>query len=202
MLASLDCFLVVRYSQVYLQSEICSWLASNLGGLSFLSTQYGWASTHVVEYELVLANGTITKASRTQNRDLHQALQGGGSSFGVVTSFTLNTFPQDHQIWGGTRSYTAAQTPKMLAAIREFTENYPDPKAGIIPTSESTASGLLNLWVVFFFYDGPNPPAKAFELFNKIPHTLSDTQTRTYENFLVSNNKYSLSGSVYTVSCY
>src|ERR1700712_1929762 len=125
MSASLDCFLVVRGSNIYEPSKVADRLTSNPGGLSFLSTQYGWASTHVVEYEIVLANGTITKASRTQNRDLHQALQGGGSSFGVVTSFTLSTFPQDHQVWGGTRSYTAAQTPKMLAAIRDFTEHYP-----------------------------------------------------------------------------
>jgi FAD/FMN-containing dehydrogenase len=63
------------------------------GGLSFLSGQYGWASTHVLEYEVVLANGTVAKASKTVNPDLHRALQGGGSAFGVVTSFNLTTVP-------------------------------------------------------------------------------------------------------------
>jgi FAD/FMN-containing dehydrogenase len=66
---------------------------TSLGGLSFLSGQYGWASTHVVEYEVVLANGTVVKASKTANPELHRALQGGGSSLGIVTSFTLSTVP-------------------------------------------------------------------------------------------------------------
>jgi hypothetical protein len=87
-----------------------------------------------------------------------------------------------------------------LAAIRDFTEYYPDPKAGVIVTSESTAFGLLDLWVIFFFYDGPDPPPHAFENFTKIAHTASDTHTRSYEDFLVANNKFSLSGSVYSVS--
>jgi FAD/FMN-containing dehydrogenase len=69
--------------------------ASSLsGGLSFLSTQYGWASTHVLQYEIVLANGTITTASKNFNPDLYWVLQGGGNNFGIVTEFTLRTFPQ------------------------------------------------------------------------------------------------------------
>jgi FAD/FMN-containing dehydrogenase len=65
-----------------------------IGGLSFLSTQYGWASTHVLEYEIVLANGTVTTASKNHNANLYWVLQGGGNNFGIVTEFKLRTFPQ------------------------------------------------------------------------------------------------------------
>jgi FAD/FMN-containing dehydrogenase len=64
------------------------------GGLSFHSTQYGWASTHVLEHEVILANGTIRKASKESHPDLHRALQSGGNTLGIVSSFTLRTFPQ------------------------------------------------------------------------------------------------------------
>ena len=87
-----------------------------------------------------------------------------------------------------------------MAAVRDFTELYPDPKAGIIVTAETTAFGLIDIWVVFFFYDGPSAPPHVFENFTKIAHMASDTRTRSYEDFLVANNQFSLSGSVYTVS--
>jgi hypothetical protein len=107
---------------------------------------------------------------------------------------------QPFQVWGGTRSFNRNKTPQLLAAIRDFTEHYPDPKAGVIVTAESTAFGLVDIWVMFFFYDGSNPPPHVFENFTKIAHTASDTHTRSYEDLLVANNKFSLSGSVYTVS--
>lgn len=38
-----------------------------LGGLSFLSSQYGWAANNVVDFEVVLANGTVTHANAKEN---------------------------------------------------------------------------------------------------------------------------------------
>jgi FAD/FMN-containing dehydrogenase len=38
-----------------------------LGGMSFLSTQYGWAANNVVNYQVVLANGTIVDANEDEN---------------------------------------------------------------------------------------------------------------------------------------
>lgn len=35
--------------------------------MSFLSTQYGWAANNVVNYEVVLANGTVVNASEKEN---------------------------------------------------------------------------------------------------------------------------------------
>lgn len=37
------------------------------GGMSFLSTQYGWAANNVVNYEVVLANGTVVNANKKEN---------------------------------------------------------------------------------------------------------------------------------------
>jgi FAD/FMN-containing dehydrogenase len=38
------------------------------GGLSYMSTQYGWAASSVLEYELVLANGTIAMSLQPHTR--------------------------------------------------------------------------------------------------------------------------------------
>lgn len=37
------------------------------GGMSFLSTQYGWAANNVKNFEVVLANGTIVNANEKEN---------------------------------------------------------------------------------------------------------------------------------------
>jgi FAD/FMN-containing dehydrogenase len=64
------------------------------GGLSFLSAERGWAASHIVGAEVVLADGSIVKASNTSNAGLLAAIKGGGGNFGIVTSFTLRAFPQ------------------------------------------------------------------------------------------------------------
>lgn len=38
-----------------------------LGGMSFLSSQYGWSANNVVNFEVVLANGTIVNANKQDN---------------------------------------------------------------------------------------------------------------------------------------
>jgi len=78
------------------------------GGLSFLSAQYGLACDNVVNYEVVLADGSIVNANAKSYTDLFFALKGGGNQFGmlnvnsweeelmfagIVTKFTLKTYP-------------------------------------------------------------------------------------------------------------
>lgn len=70
------------------------------GGISFLSRRYGWAMDNVLNYEIVLANGSITSANPKTNKDLFWALRGGGGNFGIVTHFDLETYPQT-DVWGG-----------------------------------------------------------------------------------------------------
>lgn len=43
---------------------------ATIGGLGPLSRQWGAALDHVLEVEIVLANGTVTRASATQNQDV------------------------------------------------------------------------------------------------------------------------------------
>ncbi len=63
------------------------------GGLSFLSTQYGWAANNIVEATVVLGNATVVTTSNTSHPDLFMALKGGGNNFGIVTSYTMVAHP-------------------------------------------------------------------------------------------------------------
>ena len=46
----------------------------------------------MIEFEVVLANGTILTATENQHSDIFWALRGGGNNFGVVISVTIDVF--------------------------------------------------------------------------------------------------------------
>ena len=62
-------------------------------GHSLLQNQHGFSVDNIVSANVVLANGTTAKASASTNPDLFWALRGAGHNFGIVTSFTLKTYP-------------------------------------------------------------------------------------------------------------
>lgn len=64
------------------------------GGHSMLSTAYGLGADQVLEWEVVLANGSHLVATPSSNSDLYWALSGGGGgTYAVVLSMTVKTFP-------------------------------------------------------------------------------------------------------------
>ncbi|KAL3431571.1 hypothetical protein BDV09DRAFT_206526 [Aspergillus tetrazonus] len=89
------------------------------GGTSPFSNKYGWALDNVYEYEVVLANGTIVSASEAHNPDLYFALRGGGNNFGIVTAFTVRTFPQGAVSTTRT-TYGSNQTEQVLDRVYEL----------------------------------------------------------------------------------
>lgn len=89
---------------------------ATIGGLGPISRQWGTSLDHVREVEVVLANGTITRASDSFQPDLYfvcrvflclpcncfadlyllalQAIRGAAASFGIVTEFVFQTNPE------------------------------------------------------------------------------------------------------------
>ncbi|KZV97469.1 FAD-binding domain-containing protein [Exidia glandulosa HHB12029] len=67
---------------------------ATIGGLGPTSRQFGAALDHIVEVEVVLANGTVTRASESFQPDLFFAIRGAASSFGIVTEFVVKTEPE------------------------------------------------------------------------------------------------------------
>jgi FAD/FMN-containing dehydrogenase len=78
--------------------------------VSFLSGQYGLAGDNVVEYETVLANGSIVNFGQERHPEIVRAMRGAGSQFGtfksplrlllpvlmklgIVTKFTVKSYP-------------------------------------------------------------------------------------------------------------
>ncbi|KAI1764218.1 hypothetical protein GGR53DRAFT_494829 [Hypoxylon sp. FL1150] len=165
-----------------------------------MSTEYGWAANSILEATVVLANASVVTVSNTSHPDLFLALRGGGNNFGIVTSYLLQAYPQG-DIWGGNLEFdaTAENTAALLTALRNFTENYTDGKAGIILTSERTLGTLVDIWIMFLFYNGPEPPEGVFDSFLAVGPTINTCKTQRYADLLSGNNFAVLQGSVYTI---
>lgn len=171
------------------------------GGLSYMSTQYGWAASSVLEYELVLANGTITKVTGDNHPDLFKALKGGGNNFGIVTNYRLQTRRQAN-IWGGNLVFlrTPDKDAKLLKAVRDFTEYNEDEKAAVIVTAERANLNIVDSWIIFLFYDGPSPPADFFKNFTDIGPILNTYRERTYADLMAFSNWVVIRGSVVDIA--
>ena len=70
------------------------------GGLSYFAGKEGFVCDNVLEFQVVLADGSIVSASSAEREDLWRALKGGGNNFGVVTRLTMRVF-RGSSIWGG-----------------------------------------------------------------------------------------------------
>ncbi|KAK6344378.1 hypothetical protein TWF696_008015 [Orbilia brochopaga] len=69
------------------------------GGHSPISNKYGLAVDQVLEFKLITPAGKYITANECENSDYFWALRGGGgSTFGVVTSATLKTYPTQPMI--------------------------------------------------------------------------------------------------------
>jgi FAD/FMN-containing dehydrogenase len=98
-------------------SSRCSNADVEPGGISFYSNRYGWACDNVLAYDIVVADGSIESASQFSNPDLYRSLRGaGGSNFGVVTSFTMETLVPANPagMWGGNKVFSWDKVPELL----------------------------------------------------------------------------------------
>jgi len=91
---------------------------------------------------------------------------------GIVTSFTIKTYPQG-DIWAGFKMFAYKDREKVFEALADFVENnHKNQKAAIIFASGFGESDLLTAGMLLV-YDGPSPPKGAFRKFEDIPCQLS-----------------------------
>ncbi|PFH53329.1 hypothetical protein AMATHDRAFT_55211 [Amanita thiersii Skay4041] len=146
------------------------------GGYSWKTNQHGLAIDTVTAVRLVKPNGKISVVTRRSDPELFFGLKGGFNNFGIVTEFTMATFPQT-QVWGGLITYTAAVIPRVALAVSTFCQNTNDPKASIITAFNSIPGQVLISHIMF--YDAPSPPAGLFDDFLNIPSIVQDVSTRS-----------------------
>lgn len=81
-----------------------------------MSRMWGAALDHVVEVEVVTANGSIVRANEDVNSDLFFGLRGAGASFGIITEFVMRTHPEPGDVVQFSFDFTFGVDPEKIAS--------------------------------------------------------------------------------------
>ncbi len=160
---------------------------------------------------MVLADGSVIRATDDSHPDLMRALRGGAGNFGVVAAFTLQLRPV------GPLSYRSAlysmeEAPAVLRAFRSFTEKQSDDLRVFgafqeLGHDESVPAALrgrqaLDLAVVCSA-DDPQSLAQSAELLNAVPSATYAEQTMSYYELQARLDASGPAGRRYfTKTCY
>jgi FAD/FMN-containing dehydrogenase len=94
------------------------------GGTGHLTRRYGLTIDSLISAEVVLADGSLVRASEDEHDDLFWALRGGGGNFGVVTEFEFRLHPVD-RVMAGPTFWPLDRTKEILRWYRELIPNAP-----------------------------------------------------------------------------
>lgn len=83
------------------------------GGIGWMSRKHGLTIDHLRAVEMVLADGSVVRASDTVNPDLFWAVRGAGANFGIVTSFEFEV-DEVHNIGWAQLIFDASDTASFL----------------------------------------------------------------------------------------
>ncbi len=96
------------------------------GGVGHLRRKHGLSIDNLVSVDIVTADGTLNRASATENEDLFWAVRGAGSNFGVVTSFEFTAHPVGPMVMVGAVFYPQEEGRTILPAWRDYMASAPE----------------------------------------------------------------------------
>ncbi|KAF2756538.1 FAD-binding domain-containing protein [Pseudovirgaria hyperparasitica] len=92
------------------------------GGYGYDSRLWGLALDHLIAMEVVLADGSISTVSPTENEDVYWALRGAADSIGIVTKFHVRTqlAPEKLVYWVYDLTDILIDVPTSVASLQEI----------------------------------------------------------------------------------
>ncbi|MFF1832106.1 FAD-binding oxidoreductase [Paenarthrobacter sp. NPDC058040] len=106
------------------------------GGLPIMGRKYGFASDHVIAFELVTADGTQRRVTKDEDPELFFLLRGGKGNLGIVTAMEFHLFPSQDIFAGGL--YFPGE--HAATVLQQFSEWVPT-----LPTEASASLAFLRL---------------------------------------------------------
>ncbi|KAI9767078.1 MAG: hypothetical protein M1839_004635 [Geoglossum umbratile] len=126
------------------------------GGWGWLTPRYGMVIDNLLSATVVLADGSVAKASETENSDLFWAIRGAGQNFGVVVEFVFRAYEQG-AVWAGLVVFPVEQIPGVV----EFANSISDVEDAVLHFGFSAPPPQKGpVLMVVVFYNGPEEKAK------------------------------------------
>ena len=95
------------------------------GGTGYLTRKHGLTIDNLLEADVVLADGRIVTANKSENPDLYWGLRGGGGNFGIVTSFQFQAHPVN-MVYAGPVFWDLENARTVMQKYRDFLPSAPE----------------------------------------------------------------------------
>jgi FAD/FMN-containing dehydrogenase len=96
------------------------------GGFGWLTRPFGMTLDNLVSADVVTADGSLVRASQTENADLFWAIRGGGGNFGIVTSFEFDLHAVGPEVFSGLIVHPFESATDLLQEYRGVAADAPD----------------------------------------------------------------------------
>ena len=96
------------------------------GGLGWLMPKYGLALDNLRAADMVMADGSVVRASAEENPDLFWAIRGGGGNFGIAASLEYALHQVGPMITGGVVVHPLPRALDVLRFFRDTCASLPD----------------------------------------------------------------------------
>jgi FAD/FMN-containing dehydrogenase len=96
------------------------------GGYGWTSSKFGLACDNLISAEVVLADGSVVRASEREHADLFWGIRGGGGNFGIVTEFEFRLHPLGPIVLAGLAMFPIDRAPDVLRRWRDWADAAPD----------------------------------------------------------------------------
>lgn len=158
------------------------------------SGRTGFACDSVLEFEVVLASGEVTRASAETNPDLLTALRGGLNNFGIVTSLKMRTF-EAGSIWGGLTYYMPDTFSQLVRNACDFVRGEQDPDAHIMASAGYGFGHRVVTCVMYHTAGKENPPSlQGFTSMEPQIKQMNTLRTSIHAGFCEELSKFSSDG--------
>ncbi|KAL8705087.1 MAG: hypothetical protein Q9201_001770 [Fulgogasparrea decipioides] len=122
------------------------------GGFGRYMGYYGLATDQIIDLDVVLANGSLTKVSATSNPDLFWGMRGAGHNFGIVTRFNYKIYDRPTASWYyALMFFTADKLEKFFELLNALCDNGKQPKEIVAYTLFSMNPNISTTEPVIFF---------------------------------------------------
>ncbi|KAK1138466.1 hypothetical protein N8T08_002481 [Aspergillus melleus] len=160
------------------------------GGYGNLLGLYGFGVDNVLSLNVVLADGTQQTVT-SKDKDLFWALRGAGANFGIVTSATLKSYPnQEQTAWFGQLIYTEDKLEKVVNALNDITL---EPKMNVF-LYYMASSGTPSVVITPFYYGTEKEGRAAFKAFLDIGPTNDTTSELQYAHWTDASQDFCTKG--------
>jgi FAD/FMN-containing dehydrogenase len=136
---------------------------------------------------VVLADGSVVRASADENPELFWALRGGGGNFGIVTAFEFAAHPTT-DVFYGKITFPATEASAVLQGWAEYARTAPDELTSIANLANPFAGGPAAPVEIHVAFDGDDSvlAAQAIDPVRRLGTVIDDdVALRPYAEVLV-----------------